>query len=92
MQQHYEDKLNYLIKMKEYSDTQIEDWKDKNEKQEYLYEELSRKNKGLNDDLLRKHEELLKVKQEIKKNEETIGEYQQLVERNKAQMEAHEKK
>lgn len=33
MQAHYEDKVNYLIKTKEYVESEVEDWKERHDKQ-----------------------------------------------------------
>ena len=61
MQAHYEDKVNYLVKTKEYVESEVEDWKEKYEKQEVILRDLESKSKNVNEQLLSRHEDFLKL-------------------------------
>lgn len=74
MQRHYEDKVNYLVKTKDYVEQEVEDWKDKYEKLESVSQELEIKYKSTNDSLLNRHEELMKAEQANKKYKQYIEE------------------
>ena len=49
------------MKTKEYVESEVEDWKEKYEKQEVILRDLESKSKNVNEQLLSRHEDFLKL-------------------------------